>query len=259
MGFKELLKKLIIRNLPKSVISDIRKPLLEELEKAKEEAIEKDAYVNLSYSQEGEDLILNRLMEHRVNGFYIDIGAHHPLRFSNTYKFYLRGWRGVNIDALPGSMEMFNERRPRDINIETPILDTETDSLTYYMFNESALNTLDKKNADRVIKECPHYDIVNTISLMPRRLESILTELHLENKKIDFMNVDVEGVDLEVLQSNNWELYRPQYVLIESIATSLLDDFNSGIYKFLAGKGYKLISKTVNTLIFESENEEAAE
>lgn len=71
-----------------------------------------------SYSQEGEDLLLSRIFGDKKDGFYIDVGAHHPFRFSNTYLLYKRGWRGINIDAMPGSMKLFNRFRPRDINIE---------------------------------------------------------------------------------------------------------------------------------------------
>lgn len=71
-----------------------------------------------SYSQEGEDMILHRIFERQCKGFYVDIGAHHPFRFSNTYLFYKRGWSGINIDAMPGSMNIFNKFRNRDINLE---------------------------------------------------------------------------------------------------------------------------------------------
>src|SRR5690349_18351333 len=71
-----------------------------------------------SYSQEGEDMVLRRVFEHKAHGFYVDVGAHHPMRFSNTYFFYRRGWRGINIDARPGSKREFDRARPRDINVE---------------------------------------------------------------------------------------------------------------------------------------------
>lgn len=70
------------------------------------------------YSQEGEDLLLSRILGDKKDGFYVDVGAHHPFRFSNTYLLYKQGWRGINIDAMPGSMKLFNRFRPRDINIE---------------------------------------------------------------------------------------------------------------------------------------------
>ena len=66
-------------------------------------------------------MILRRIFIGKLTGFYVDIGAHHPKRFSNTYIFYQRGWRGINIDAKPGTKEVFNKLRPRDINLEVPI------------------------------------------------------------------------------------------------------------------------------------------
>lgn len=74
-----------------------------------------------SYSQEGEDMILSRIFGDKKNGFYVDVGAHHPFRFSNTYLFYKRGWLGINIDAMPGSMRLFDRFRKNDINIESAI------------------------------------------------------------------------------------------------------------------------------------------
>jgi hypothetical protein len=94
-----------------------------------------------SYAQEGEDRVLLRLLEPlKKSGFYVDVGAHHPVRFSNTYFFYLRNWHGINIDPLPGSMALFNRDRPRDINLELAIA-SEEQTLNYYMCNEPALNT----------------------------------------------------------------------------------------------------------------------
>src|SRR5580700_9536062 len=96
-----------------------------------------------SYAQEGEDMVMRRFFESRATpGFYVDVGAHHPQRFSNTYFFYRQGWRGINIDAMPGSMKAFETLRPRDINIEAAV-SAEHQSLTYAIFNEPALNSFD--------------------------------------------------------------------------------------------------------------------
>ena len=93
------------------------------------------------FSQEGEDTLLERIMgDINYTGSYIDIGAHHPVIFSNTYKFYLSGWRGINIEATPGSIKLFNEIRPLDINLEIPISD-KVEDLTFYKFNSPLLNT----------------------------------------------------------------------------------------------------------------------
>jgi hypothetical protein len=71
-----------------------------------------DGYAIKSYSQEGEDMILQRIFENQPCGFYVDVGAHHPKRFSNTYFFYKKGWRGINIEAMVGSRQLFNKMRP---------------------------------------------------------------------------------------------------------------------------------------------------
>jgi len=123
----------------------------------------KNAYIPTSlksYSQEGEDLILLRIFEKKRIGFYVDVGAHHPFRFSNTYRFYLRGWRGINIDPMPGSMRLFNKFRKRDINLELAVGENE-DTLIYYMFNEPALNTFDEGLAKTRDGKNGYYNIQN--------------------------------------------------------------------------------------------------
>ena len=102
-----------------------------------------DGYATKIYSLEGEDMILARIFEGKRDGFYVDVGAHHPKRFSNTYYFYKLGWNGINIDAMPNSMKAFKKERPRDINLELAINET-NEKLTYYAFNDSALNGFSK-------------------------------------------------------------------------------------------------------------------
>src|SRR5262245_28703139 len=94
-----------------------------------------------SFAQEGEDRLLARLFEGQQHGFFVDVGAHHPQRFSNTYAFYLQGWRGINIDPAPGTRELFDRLRPGDINLELAI--GMRGVRRYYRFVESALNGCD--------------------------------------------------------------------------------------------------------------------
>src|SRR5690606_32490082 len=102
-----------------------------------------------SFSQEGEDRILARMFEAspKTQGIYVDIGAHHPFRFSNTFLFYQRGWSGLNVDAMPGSMRLFREFRPRDRNRETGVAEVEC-RLGYHIFSEPALNTFSYELAE---------------------------------------------------------------------------------------------------------------
>ena len=123
-----------------------------------------DPWQRSSWSQEGEDLILARIFGDKPDGFYVDVGAHHPQRFSNTYYFYRRGWRGINIDAMPGSMLAFNRLRPLDINIELGI-GSQPGKLNFYMFNEPALNGFAKDLADSRDQSDTPYKIIGTRSV----------------------------------------------------------------------------------------------
>jgi hypothetical protein len=206
-----------------------------------------DGYATKSYSQEGEDMILKRLFGGQKFGFYVDVGAHHPKRFSNTYYFYKKGWRGINIDAMPGSMIAFDKLRPRDINIERPISDKKQ-ILTYYAFNEPALNTFSKELA--VEYENGNYFIKFTRDIETTTLEDVLDRNLPKNQDIDFLSVDVEGLDFMVLKSNNFEKYKPKIVLIEILGNSFSEIENNKIADYLRQCGYSIFAKTVNTVFF---------
>jgi len=207
---------------------------------------------NLCYGQDGEDLILNRLLEGKRTGFYVDVGAHHPMRFSNTYLFYKRGWNGINIDAMPGSMVSFYRIRPRDINIECGVA-SQRGILTYYCFDEPALNTFDRAEAE--LKNSPPYRILKTVEVAVDRLEAIIDKYLPPGQQIDFLNVDVEGKDEEVLRSNDWKRYRPRFILAETLRGDILNMAKCPIVQFLQTVGYRPVSKAYNTSFFAREND----
>jgi hypothetical protein len=159
-----------------------------------------NSYSRRSYSQFGEDVVLlNFIDTSKFNsGLYVDIGSYHPCKFSNTYLFYKKGWHGINIDARPGSMNAFVKKRKRDINLEIGISEAEKD-LDFYVFDDSyaACNTFSKQIADNHI--CNHMPIKTVVKVKTMRLENILDKYLMENKKIIFMSIDVEGLDFEVL------------------------------------------------------------
>lgn len=202
----------------------------------------------LCFGQDGEDLTLNRFLNGQASGFYVDVGAHHPMRFSNTHLFYLRGWRGINIDAEPGSMAPFKKYRKRDINIECGIGE-QAGTLSFHQFNDPALNTFDQTEAS--LKNIGQYKIVNKIDVQVRRLDDILDQYMPENNAIDFMSIDVEGMDLSVLKSNNWDKYVPRYILTETLRTEMLQMAECPIVKFLQEKKYRPVAKVYNTTFFE--------
>ncbi len=202
----------------------------------------------LSYSQEGEDLILQRFFETKENGFYIDVGAHNPTRFSNTFIFYLKGWRGINIEPTPGSKTAFDSVRPKDLNIECAV--GFPGSMNFFLFNDGALNTFDANNAKNICTLCPQYYIIDTLLINKIPLSAILEEHLKADKQIDFLNIDAEGGDLEAAQSNDWAKFRPTLVLVENHARKGKAG-QALIRNFMAEQRYKLVFRTVNTDIFE--------
>ena len=202
----------------------------------------------MSYAQDGEDLLLASLMDQEQPGFYVDIGAHHPLRLSNTYYFYLRGWRGINVDAAPGSMNAFGNIRPRDINVEKAI-SAVTAPLTFFQFNEPAVSTFDESQANRIIAE-KRYHLTKQVELTSQPLSALLSQHLPPNQRINFLSVDVEGLDLEVLQSNDWQLYRPDWILAEIVTPDLPSMLQAPLTRYLSEIGYHSVSRTVRTGIF---------
>jgi len=206
-----------------------------------------------SYSQEGEDMVLRRTFEAQPIGFYVDIGAHHPERFSNTHFFYCRGWRGINVDAMPGSMEAFARQRPGDINVEAAVSD-QKQTLTYFIFKESALNGFNRElSLERAHKH--GLSIIREIPITPVTLAELL-EKHLPlGRQIDFLTVDVEGLDMNVLRSNDWERFRPEVVLVEDMSVSSWNQIDaSPSTVFLRSVGYEPFASTVHTIFYRRQD-----
>lgn len=212
----------------------------------------------VSYSQFGEDIWFNKLFISkaiegsikRTNGFYIDIGCHHPVNGSQTYQFYKNGWRGIVIDPLPESIFKYTSIRKRDIYCNYGIGNSNT-TLNYYMYDNSVLNSFNYEfsskianNFDSKLIQKKEISVIKLSNLLDKYLPKDVSE-------IDFMSVDVEGNGLEVLKSNDWNKYRPKYLTVES------DDFNpknlekSKLCEFLDSQNYIIIGIVAENLIFE--------
>jgi FkbM family methyltransferase len=212
--------------------------------------------LRLSYSQEGEDLLLGRLFDGQRTGFYVDVGAHHPTLFSNTYLFYRRGWRGINIDAMPGSMQAFRSARPRDLSLEAAI-SSSGQALTYYMYNWPALNTFSAelyRHREQAREERDAgYRCIGKQEIKTRALREVLDEnlpAAARHDGIDFLNVDVEGFDLDVLQSNDWTTFHPRVVVAEILESDLQAVASDPVSTFLRGKGYVAKAKCINSVVY---------
>lgn len=166
----------------------------------------------ISYSQTGEDLILNCFLK-QSSGIYIDVGCHDPVIFNNTYLFYKRGWRGINIDANAKYINKFNKIRKKDINICAIVGSTQKYE-KFYIFDEDKASTYLKRSKDQSLSLGHKLEEVIEISCLT--LNNIFNG-YLEKQKIDFLSVDVEGAEIEVFNSNDWKKYRPSFVIAETI------------------------------------------
>jgi FkbM family methyltransferase len=232
------LRRLALAIVPAGVIEAMRR-VLERL----------DPFVNLAYSQDGEDMILRRLFERQKSGFYVDVGAHHPRRFSNTCYFYRRGWSGINVDPNPDAIKAFRRDRPSDVNICVGISEF-AGELLFHFFNEPALNTFDADLAAERAR-LRGYRMLEAIGVPVRRLDDLLEDYLPREQRIDFLSIDVEGMDLSVLRSNDWSRFRPRILLVEAHERAVLAVENDPINRFAVATGYCLIAKTLNTLIYE--------
>ncbi len=202
-------------------------------------------FARTSFAQEGEDLVLLRLFEHQAQGIYVDVGAHHPLRFSNTHLLYRRGWHGVNIDAAPGSMAAFRQHRPRDLNLEIGVT-ARPEVRDFYVFNEPALNTFDGDRAHSL--ERPPYVIERVQPVRCAPLSEILREHAIG--PIDLLTIDAEGYDFEVLKTVDWDVNRPGVVLTEHFSRDLAALVDSPVHGYMTARGYRLAAKTFNSLFY---------
>jgi len=186
----------------------------------------------LSYAQSGEDMILDTIFCNVKNGFYIDIGANNPWVQSNTYFFYRKGWRGINIDALPGMKISFDKHRPRDINVEAAI-DNDEKELHYYMFKSSFYNTFSQNDAEKIKQHSP---LIGMKTIRTTSLSNILNQYNVEN--IDFLSCDVEGMDINVFKSNDWAKYRPKIIITEYFYNGIDKISQDAVYQYLAEQKY---------------------
>jgi FkbM family methyltransferase len=207
-------------------------------------------YISPSYSNEGEDVVLNKIFNGIKKGFYVDVGAHHPMRYSNTYNFYKSGWTGINVEPNPDSFNLFEKYRQKDINVNCGIA-KENSTLKYYMFDEPALNTF----SDDVLSSRIHntnYKHIKTIQIEVAPLSQILQNYLPLNTTVDFITIDVEGLDLEVLKSNDWLKFRPKWVLVEQLNLVDIENLDFETHKFMKSVNYVLFAKTINTLFYKS-------
>lgn len=200
-----------------------------------------------SYSQSQEDLIIDKLLKKTKRGFYIDIGAYDPYRFNNTYRFYKKGWNGINIEPDNNNYLKFVKKRPKDINLNIGIGPKEG-TFIFYKFFPDTLSTFYEKNANRYIKG--GFKLVNKIKLPVKKLSYVFSK-YCSKKEISFISIDVEGNEIEILKSNNWNKYRPRIICVEAytpFSEKKYSNKKSELERFMESKNYKLAYSNNNSV-----------
>ncbi len=195
-----------------------------------------------NYSQSNEESILKEIFKNIEKGFFVDVGAHHPFRYSNTALLYKKGWNGINVEGDRTNMWMFKYLRKKDINLNY-IISNKTNPVDFYYFEEGALNGILSKNRLKLLQNNGFIPIKKE-KVTPLTLSEIL-RLHLpKDKKIDLLTVDVEGHDLEVLQSLDLKKYFVKVILTE------INENKITLNKYLEENGYHLFKKEDRNLFY---------
>lgn len=212
-----------------------------------------DGDQKISYAQSGEDLIIDFVFKHvlqKPHFTYMDIGAHHATHLSNTALFYQNGMKGISIEPDPVLYNEIKKVRTTEVclnvGIGYNISENETTSLEFYIMNSRTLNTFSKEEAERLDKTSD-YKIVDKIEVPVIHIHKLFKEYFVP----DFISIDVEGIDFQILQSIDLENYRPIVFCIESAEFSPIPP-GKKVYdsiEYLTERGYVMYADTFNNSI----------
>ncbi|MBO9749304.1 MULTISPECIES: FkbM family methyltransferase [Xanthomonas] len=187
----------------------------------------------VSYAQNFEDVMLWRALQNVQDGFYVDVGAQHPLRDSVTRAFYERGWRGVNIDPVASWHGLLCVDRPLDTNLRAAI-GSDTGVALFYEVADTGLSTMD---AQLAAEHSANGLKVLVESVPVRTLDSVLAEY--AKGPVHFLKVDVEGAEVQVLQGLTLAVHRPWIILVEATLPNSQVDVSAQWEHFLTDAGYE--------------------
>jgi len=196
-----------------------------------------------SYAMDNEDTAVLNYFKDKKNGFYVDVGCYHPIYRNNTYLLHKKNWNGVNIDTSQFSIDLFDYMRPKDLNYNCVISNKNEIVKLFYQKKLSQLSTIESDQAKIVFQ-----GNIKEKNMQAFTLDEILNKGKYKNSKIDFLDIDVEGADLKVLEGLSFDIYKPELVCVE-IHTKEIKQ--SDIYKFLTYKKYELLWSGVFSHIFK--------
>ena len=209
-----------------------------------------------SYSQSGEDLIVDFILEmigaHKPT--YLDIGAHDPTRYSNTYFLYKRGFRGVLVEPNPYKCNDLRNVRPNDVCIQAGVGKKNTQSMTLYVMSRDTLSTFDKKEALKM-QDGGEAEIIKEVHV-PILTVNDIVKGYLSGEAPDFLSVDTEGFDVQVLSGIEFEKVRPKIICVETLSYSVSGKArkNKKVMQLLKKAGYIVYADTyINTIFVDKD------
>jgi FkbM family methyltransferase len=202
-----------------------------------------------SYSQHGEDDFILNYFGRKQAGFYVDIGASHPFRLSNTYLLYQQGWRGVTVEPIPLLGHLHKRWRPQDDLVQKAIGPV-PGSLTFREMLPSVLSTLDTDTAQTYVNE-GKAQLLRSYPIEVITLEQLFTN-YVGSRAIDLLSIDVEGLDTETIMSFDFGNIRPVVICVEFNNT----DNRSKVLTYLNQRGYRLVTDLGCNLIVEDARRE---
>ena len=192
---------------------------------------------------DNEDTAVLDYFKDKKNGFYVDVGCYHPTHRNNTYLLHKKNWSGVNIDTSEFSIDLFNHMRPKDLNYNCAISNKNEIIKLFYQKELSQLSTTERDQAETVFQGNIKEKEVQAFTL-----DEILDRDKFKDIKIDFLDIDVEGADLKVLEGLSFDRFKPELVCVEIHAKEIKQ---SDVYKFLIKKNYELLWSGVFSHIFK--------
>ena len=205
-------------------------------------------------SQFGEDKKISKLFNKNFKGTYVDLGCFHPFRSNNTFQFYKKGWKGLNIDLNRVTMDLFNFASPADTNICAAISNKKVKKKLYFLGDLDSTNTLDLNHKNWLGK---HFNIDKKDFKIKNVKTSTLSEILNKNKfyNIDFLNIDIEGHELEVLRSVNFQKFNIKVICVELINFNKLSgNKKNQLIALLKKNKYKFVDKSEINYIFKRTN-----
>lgn len=192
--------------------------------------------LNPSYSMQGEDLVVRNLLRKELTsgkiGFYADIGAYAPRYGSNTYLFHQYGWRGVCVEPNPKMAEAFAQERPDGLLITAA---AGPDGKGYW--SESKLDAA----SSRVAQDAASFDddFHPPVEIPFIAMKTLFEQHAPADGGVDYLSLDVEGFELEVLQTNDWSRFKPTVIVIEESTLDITNIFAAPALAYLRDQGYR--------------------